>query len=42
MYGRKFMGVERSTFIIGADGKIKKIFRKVKVAGHNKEVIESL
>jgi len=31
MYGRKYMGVERSTFIIDSDGKIKKIFRKVKV-----------
>jgi peroxiredoxin Q/BCP len=42
MYGRKYMGVERSTFIISGDGKIKKIFRKVKVQGHNKEVIEAL
>jgi thioredoxin-dependent peroxiredoxin len=42
MYGRKYMGVERSTFIIGEDGKIKKIFRKVKVPGHNKEVMEAL
>ena len=42
MYGRKYMGVERTTFIIGEDGKIKKIFRKVKVPGHNKEVIEAL
>ena len=30
MYGRKYMGIERTTFLIGADGKIKKIFRKVK------------
>jgi|SRR5690554_1071346 len=42
MYGRKYMGVERTTFIIGPDGKIKKIFRKVKVNGHNKEVLEVL
>ncbi len=42
MYGRKYMGVERTTFIIDADGKIKKIFRKVKVKGHNKEVLEAL
>ena len=42
MYGRKYMGVERSTFIIDGDGKIKKIFRKVKVPGHNKEVFEAL
>ena len=42
MYGRKYMGVERSTFIIDSDGKIKKIFRKVKVQGHNEEVMEAL
>ncbi len=42
MYGRKYMGVERSTFVIDGDGKIRKIFRKVKVPGHNKEVAEAL
>ena len=42
MYGRKYMGVERTTFVIGADEKIKKIFNKVKVPGHNQEVIEAL
>jgi len=42
MYGRKYMGVERTTFVIGADGKIKKIFNKVKVPGHNQEVMEAL
>ncbi|GAB4295120.1 MAG: thioredoxin-dependent thiol peroxidase [Ignavibacteriaceae bacterium] len=42
LYGRKYMGVERSTFIIDENGKIKKIFRKVKVNGHNKEVTEAL
>lgn len=42
MYGRKYMGVERTTFIIDEKGKIKKIFNKVKVEGHNKEVLESL
>jgi len=42
MYGRKYMGVERSTIIIDKTGKIRKIFRKVKVADHNKEVIEVL
>ncbi len=36
------MGVERTTFIIDPEGKIKKIFRKVKVNGHNKEVLEAL
>jgi len=42
MYGRKYMGVERTTFIIDEKGKIKKIFSKVKVDGHNKEVLEAL
>ncbi|MBL1257357.1 peroxiredoxin [Methylocystis sp. Sn-Cys] len=39
MYGRKYMGVERSTFLIGADGKIAKIWRKVKVPGHAEAVL---
>lgn len=34
LYGRKFMGIERSTFLIGRNGKLVKIWRKVKVAGH--------
>ena len=42
MYGRKYMGVERTTVEIGEDGKIKKIFSKVKVDGHNDEVLEAL
>ena len=42
MYGRKYMGVERSTFVIDKTSKIRKIFRKVKVADHNKEVMEVL
>jgi len=42
MYGRKYMGVVRTTYIIDPDGKIKKIFNKVKVNGHNKEVLEAL
>jgi len=42
MYGRKYMGVVRSTFIIDKEGKIRKIFRKVKVADHNKEVMDAL
>jgi peroxiredoxin Q/BCP len=41
-YGRKYWGTERSTFVVGKDGKIKKIFRKVKVDGHEKEVLEAL
>ncbi len=40
LYGRKYMGVERSTFVIGPDGKIVKIFRKVKAATHVAEVLE--
>ncbi|HXY58018.1 MAG TPA: peroxiredoxin [Methylocystis sp.] len=39
MYGRKYMGVERSTFLIGADGRIAKIWRKVKVPGHAEAVL---
>ena len=42
MYGRKYIGVERSTFIIDKNGKVQRIFRKVKVADHNKEVMEAL
>ena len=42
MYGRKYMGVERSTFIIGLDGRIRKIFRKVKPAGHAEEVLVAM
>ena len=42
MYGRKYMGVERTTFLIGANGKIRKIFRKVKPAGHAAEVLAEL
>ncbi len=42
MYGRKYMGIERSTFIINAEGKIEKEWRKVKVKGHVDEVIEYL
>lgn len=42
MYGRTYMGVERTTFVIGPDGKIQKIFRKVKPAGHAGEVLAAL
>jgi len=42
MYGRKYMGVVRSTFIIDKNKVIRKIFSKVKVANHNKEVMEAL
>src|SRR5216683_338954 len=39
MYGKKYMGIERSTFVIGPDGALKKIFRKVKAPGHAEEVL---
>lgn len=42
MYGKKYMGVERSTFIIGRDGKIAKAWRKVKVPGHAQEVLKAV
>jgi thioredoxin-dependent peroxiredoxin len=42
MYGRKYMGVERTTFVIDPSGRIKKIFPKVKVDGHAEEVLSAL
>jgi thioredoxin-dependent peroxiredoxin len=42
LYGRKFWGIERTTFIIDKDGKIKQVFHKVKVDGHRDEVLEAL
>ncbi|MGH1418664.1 MAG: thioredoxin-dependent thiol peroxidase [Hyphomicrobiaceae bacterium] len=42
MYGKKYMGVERATFLINAAGKIEKIWRKVKVKGHAAEVLASV
>ena len=42
MYGREYMGVARTTFIIGKDGKIEKIFGKVKPERHAEEVLSSL
>ena len=42
MYGRKFWGIVRSTFVIDRQGKIAKIFPKVKVKDHHKEVLEVL
>ncbi|TKS58216.1 MAG: alkyl hydroperoxide reductase [Nitrospira sp.] len=42
MYGRKYWGIERSTFVIDADGKLKAIFRKAKVDGHVDEVLTAL
>ncbi|MCL4851067.1 MAG: thioredoxin-dependent thiol peroxidase, partial [Bryobacteraceae bacterium] len=42
MYGKKYMGIERTTFLIGEDGKIRKIFSKVKPSGHAGEVLGAL
>jgi peroxiredoxin Q/BCP len=41
MYGRKYMGMERSTFLIGADGKVVKSWRKVSVTGHADDVMKA-
>jgi peroxiredoxin Q/BCP len=41
MYGRKYMGVERTTFLIDSDGRIAKVWNKVKVPGHAAEVLEA-
>ena len=42
MYGKKVMGIERTTFIIGEDGRIAKIYPKVKAQGHAEQVLETL
>lgn len=42
LYGRKFMGVERSTFLIDENGKLRQEWRKLKVKGHAEEVLESV
>jgi len=42
MYGRKYMGIERATFLIGRDGLLKQIWRKVKVAGHADSVLRAV
>jgi thioredoxin-dependent peroxiredoxin len=42
MYGKKYMGVERTTFVIDPNGVIKKIFHKVKVEGHAEEVLAAV
>jgi peroxiredoxin Q/BCP len=39
LYGRKYMGIERATFLIGEDGKIVRVWRKVSVKGHAEEVL---
>ena len=42
MYGRKYMGVERATFLVGKDGRIASSWRKVKVPGHAEEVLAAI
>ena len=42
MYGKKFMGIQRATFLVGADGKLARIWPKVSPKGHAKEVLEAL
>jgi thioredoxin-dependent peroxiredoxin len=42
MYGKKVMGIERTTFVIGPDGKIARVFHKVKAEGHAEEVLAAL
>jgi peroxiredoxin Q/BCP len=41
MYGRKYMGMERATYLIGSDGRVLKAWRKVKVPGHAAEVLKA-
>lgn len=42
MYGKKYMGIERSTFLVGADGVVKRVWRKVKPQGHAAEILASI
>jgi thioredoxin-dependent peroxiredoxin len=42
LYGKKSMGTERTTVLVGPDGKVERVFPKVKVDGHVAEVLESL
>ncbi len=42
MYGKKSMGIQRSTFLIDADGKIAKVWKRVKVDGHDQQVLDAL
>ncbi|MCH8490157.1 MAG: thioredoxin-dependent thiol peroxidase [Oceanicaulis sp.] len=42
MYGKTYMGIERATFLIGADGAVTRVWRKVKVPGHVEEVLETV
>lgn len=42
MYGKKYMGIERATFLIDPEGKIQQVWRKVKVPGHAEEVLAAI
>ncbi|QEF99690.1 Putative peroxiredoxin bcp [Stieleria maiorica] len=42
MYGKKSMGIQRSTYLIDADGKVAKVWKRVKVDGHDQQVIDAL
>jgi peroxiredoxin Q/BCP len=42
MYGRKYMGVERATFLVAPDGRLARIWRKVKVPGHAEAVLSAV
>ena len=42
MYGKAYMGIARTTFVIGPDGKVKKVYEKVKPEGHAEEVLAAL
>ena len=42
MYGKKYMGIERATYLIGGDGKIAQVWRKVKVPGHAEAVLDAV
>lgn len=41
LYGRKFMGMHRTTYLLGADGRVARVWRKVKVKGHAEQVLEA-
>ena len=42
MYGRKYMGIDRATFLIDGDGAVRQVWRKVKVPGHVSAVLEAV
>ena len=42
LYGREYMGIERATFLVDADGRVARVWRNVKVAGHAAEVLEAV